>query len=129
VGRGSQANVELWRENDTGTVYAVKIYSGTSPADSNRVASDAMMSMKLQHPALARGYDILMPEEGDQSPAVLLENLMGGALPAAIKQDQLSPTLMNTTIISLVKGLAFLHSQGVLHRKFGPAKVLLTSQR
>jgi serine/threonine protein kinase len=78
--------------------------------------------------SIGAGCDFIMPEEGRPAAVVVFENMAGGSLSEKIQNDELTATLMNGTIISLVKGLAHLHVHGILHRDLQPASVLCTSE-
>jgi serine/threonine-protein kinase len=126
VGQGGQARIDIWKLKESGDLYAAKVYFEPSAELSEQIATEAMLCMQVDHPALVHGYDFFLPTDGDKSAVITMEDMAGGSLAAAIKGKKLNPTLINTTIISAVKGLEKLHSMKVLHRDLKPSNVLFT---
>jgi serine/threonine protein kinase len=59
---------------------------------------------------------------------IVLGTMAGGLLSSMIQKRQLTPTMVNTAIMSLVKGLAHLPFGRVIHRVLKPSNVLFASE-
>jgi hypothetical protein len=71
-------------------------------------------------------YDIFTPSADSTVSVVVMEHLPGGSLLATIKGKLLTPTIINTTIISIVFGLGYLYGHGFVHRGLDPSSVFFT---
>ena len=80
--------------------------------------------MKCAFPSVARVYHVFAPTKPKECAAIVLEN-MASSLAQSIEAKSLDETTMNMAIISMVKGLRFMLSNGILHRSISPS----TSQR
>jgi serine/threonine protein kinase len=92
---------------------------------SERVADEAQMLTTLNHPSLVRGYGFFMPKMPDGPVVILMRNCPGGSLAEVIEKGSLTATQKNKVIVSLALGLAFLHSQCILHRDVKPSNVMV----
>jgi hypothetical protein len=66
LGHGGQAIVELWREIQTNTLYAAKIFIEPRREISERIQVEAMLLTKLSSPAIVRGIRLLLPHRGTE---------------------------------------------------------------
>jgi serine/threonine protein kinase len=115
VGRGRQATVELWCQRATGEIFAAKVFLRPPAKLADRVADEARMLITLGHPSLVRGFALFLPESAGESAVILMQNCSGGSLAELIKKGSLTATQKNKAIVSLAKGLAFLHSEHIRH--------------
>jgi hypothetical protein len=125
VGRGWQGFVELWVRDADGVRFAAKIFDDPQPGESSRVIDEARMLMTLKYPSLVQGYDVFLPRFLGDSVAIVMENMEGGSL----DKVRLDPTEQNESVISIAKGLAFLHAHGIVHRDLKPSNILLTKEK
>jgi serine/threonine protein kinase len=126
VGHGGQARVEIWKHKLTGELYAWKVYANPMPGVADKVATEAAMLIRLNHIALVHGFYFWLPSAPGESAVICMENMAGGSLASAIRERTLNPTSKNCTIISLVKGVGYLHANKILHRDLKPSNVLFT---
>jgi serine/threonine protein kinase len=125
VGRGGQAMVELWRQRATGAIFAANVFLKPPAKMADRVADEARMLITLSHPSLVRGFALFLPESPWESAVILMQNCSGGSLAEVIEKGSLTATQKNKVIVSLAKGLAFLHEeQKILHRDLKPSNVM-----
>jgi serine/threonine protein kinase len=78
----------------------------------------------LKYSSLVQGYDVLLPRFSGDSVASVRE--YGGG---SLDEVRLDPTEQNEAVISIAKGLAFLHSRGIVHQDLKPANILLTKEK
>jgi serine/threonine-protein kinase len=128
VGQGGRARVEVWQHKSTGELYAWKVYSDPRPGVADKVATEAAMFIRLNHIALVHGFYFWLPSAPGESAVICMENMAGGSLATAIDKKALNPTSKNCTIISLVKGVGYLHANKILHRDLKPGNVLFTAE-
>jgi serine/threonine protein kinase len=129
VGRGGQATVELWYQRATGEIFAAKVFLRPPAKLADRVADEARMLITLSHPSLLRGFVLFLPDAPGESAVILTQNCSGGSLAELIENGSLTATEKNKAIVSLAKGLVFLHSQHILHRDLKPSNVMFDEVR
>jgi serine/threonine-protein kinase len=94
---------------------------------SDKVAIEAAMLMKLNHPALVRAFYFFLSATPLEPTAIVMEDMSGGSLAAAIQKKSLTPTQMNLVIVSVMKGVYYLHANKILHRDLKPSNILFGS--
>lgn len=91
------------------------------------LADECRLLMKCEFPSVARVYHVFAPTKPKECAAIVLEN-MASSLAQSIEARSLDETAMNMVIISMVKGLRFMLSNGILHRSISPSTVMLSSE-
>ncbi len=123
IGRGGFGVVYRGRDPDLGREVAVKSCSALDPNLRRRFLQEAQIAARLQHPAIVVVHDLLL-EEG--VPFMVQELLGGEDLSALIARGERLSVAQRISILSQVaRGLAYAHSQGVVHRDVKPSNIRL----
>jgi serine/threonine protein kinase len=134
LGRGSCATVYLSRAEDTGEIFAVKVFG--TPATSTEVLQ--RFSQELQQVA-SRGKSIDAPQvvhiydsgwdEQAAAPFLVTEYVPGHTLAALIRHTRPLPIPVALGIGHQVAlGLAAIHAQDIAHGNLQPHQILITPQ-
>lgn len=96
----------------------------SDPEYISRFRREAKALARLDHPGIVRVYDLI---EDQQRLWMALELVTGGDLAGRLRAHGRLPLIDALSLGSkLAQGLAYAHRQGVIHRDFKPANVLLT---
>ncbi|WIX89950.1 protein kinase [Amycolatopsis sp. DG1A-15b] len=98
-------------------------------AHSDRVRAkairDARVAVRLHHPHVVVVHDVF---EHDLTPYVVTEDLAAGTLAELVeRRGSFPPDRVAALGAQLASALAAAHAEGILHRGFGPDKVLVTA--
>ncbi|MDX3187193.1 protein kinase [Streptomyces sp. MN03-5084-2B] len=98
-------------------------------AHSDRVRAkairDARVAVRLHHPNVVVVHDVF---EHDLTPYAVTEDLTAGTLAELVdRRGSFAPDRVAALGAQLASALAAAHAQGILHRGFGPDKVLVTA--
>ena len=127
---GSGGLAEVWRAvpEAGGRPVAIKVLRepDRSRAHRHRFLREGLLLARFNHPGLPRCYSV---QDGER-PYLVLELLRGANL-----QDRLSaggpipPDQVAAVAVTLLRVLAFLHDQGVIHRDVKPSNIYLGDNR
>jgi serine/threonine protein kinase len=67
---------------------------------------------------------LFLPESPEESAVIMMEKWSAGSLADVIEKRLLTATQKNKAIVSLAKGLAFLHGRKIVHRDLKPSNVM-----
>jgi serine/threonine protein kinase/Flp pilus assembly protein TadD len=94
------------------------------PADRReRIAREAKMLSRLDHPAIAVVYDI---DSDDGRDFLVMEFVRGVTLAERLSNGPLAEAEALPIALQMADGLAAAHEQGMVHRDFKPANVMVT---
>ncbi|MGC3955073.1 MAG: serine/threonine-protein kinase [Propionicimonas sp.] len=126
LGSGAMGDVWLARDRSADTVVAAKLLHRSWLGDPDVVARfvrERAVLLSLEHPRIVRVLDLVV--EGDDV-AIVMEHVGGGTLGRHLASQGTLPMSAATLIgASLLDGLAFAHSQDIVHRDVKPENVLL----
>jgi serine/threonine-protein kinase len=129
VGRGGMGDVWIARNESTGAEVAIK----TLRADRRRIEQaeerfrqEARVSAKLEHPNIARIYDLV--EEADGTLLLVMERLRGETLKEAIAKGPLDSEKAIEIGLSILEALAAAHDAGIVHRDVTPANIFIAEE-
>eukprot|EP00033_Pygsuia_biforma_P004368 GCRY01004787.1.p1 GENE.GCRY01004787.1~~GCRY01004787.1.p1 ORF type:complete len:973 (-),score=205.38 GCRY01004787.1:29-2947(-) len=128
LGRGTFGVTYLGMDQHTGTLLAVKELTLTGSLKSCRnqvqsVQQEIGLMKKLHHPNIVR-Y-IGTQQEGPQL-RIFIEYIAGGSLRSILSSfGKLPETVVNVYTRQILEGLAYLHSQHIIHRDIKAANVLV----
>lgn len=128
IGQGAQGSVYRCVDIRTGQEVAVKIINtqGTSPTEVENIKEEVKIIKQLRHSCLVQYYKIKQEKRKKQL-RIYMEYGAGGALSCKIRRDGpiLLPALRTFTR-QLVRGLQFLHENGIAHRDVKCANIFLS---
>jgi serine/threonine protein kinase len=126
LGRGGLGDVFRARDERLGRDVALKVLPAAiaeSPTARNQLFSDAFLASSLEHPGIARVYDI---GEHDGQPYLAFEFVDGQTLAERLSRGPLPVAEAVTMAIAISDALADAHAHGVVHRDLKPANVMIT---
>lgn len=128
VGRGGFANVFRAVDRTNGETVAVKIVNLRSLAEAGnqeRVEREVALHGSLRHPHVARLLDYFECENEDYA-CLVVEYCEGGDLRSALHAaGKFKEREAARVVKQLLEGVAYLHSQGIVHRDLKLANVLV----
>jgi eukaryotic-like serine/threonine-protein kinase len=123
LGGGGMADVFIAHDERLDRKVAIKVFRGPEPADRQRFDSEARLLAALDHPGLVR---VLDAGEHETDPYVVLELVDGPTLANVLERSK--PLDLDRTTrfaTDLADALAYVHSQGVVHRDVKPSNILI----
>jgi tRNA A-37 threonylcarbamoyl transferase component Bud32 len=125
VGRGGIGRVVSARDAVLDRPVALKELFATDDSSRRRFIREAMITARLQHPAIIPIYEA--GRRGDRSPFYAMKLVVGKPLDVAIKAaGSLAARLaLVPTVLAVADAVAYAHSQRIIHRDLKPANVLV----
>ncbi|XP_032882490.1 serine/threonine-protein kinase PAK 5-like [Amblyraja radiata] len=123
IGEGSTGIVCAATERLTGRRVAVKMMDLRTQQRRELLFNEVVIMRDYRHEHVVNMYSSHLV--GDQL-WVVMELLQGGDLTDIILRTRLNEQQIATVCLSVLKALAYLHSQGVIHRDIKSSSILLT---
>ena len=123
VGRGGLGRVLRARDVSLGREVAVK--EGHPGADESRFTREALITARLQHPAIVPVYEAGRWEGG--APFYAMKLVRGRPLAAVLKEARTleARLALVPTVLAVADAIAYAHAEGVVHRDLKPENVLV----
>ena len=123
LARGGQGRVRRAVDRWLGREVAIK--EPVSPSAARRLAQEALITARLQHPAIVPLYDAGCTDDG--TPFYAMKLVDGVSLQAAIRAarglaDRLA---LLPRVIAVAEAVAYAHSRNIIHRDLKPSNVLV----
>lgn len=130
AGKGATSTVTRCSSN--GKVLALKVFKNPSRNESEiefkrRIDLEFEIAHSLHHPNVVETLDLVW-DEGKHNWAETMEWCGGGDLFSIIKMGNMTPVEKNCCFKQLVRGVAYMHSQGIAHRDIKPENLLLNEE-
>ena len=129
VGRGAYGVVVSAIDSVTGRHVAIKRISDAyrDPLDTKRTLSELLLLRTLSHGNVVQMLDLMRPPDGSPGDHLYLcFGLMDTDLHQIIRSQQpISDAQCAALVYQTLRGLAYIHSAGVLHRDIKPANLLV----
>ncbi|MEC5198162.1 serine/threonine protein kinase [Arthrobacter sp. PL16] len=133
LGVGGAASVYRAVDHNLGRDVAVKIFNPTTPDDDDyrRQHTETMLLSTLNHPGLVTLHDagIHQDRDGRTTGFLVMELVDGEDLRHLLKRGALSAVDVAQVGADLADALAYIHSEGVVHRDVKPANILMFHSR
>jgi eukaryotic-like serine/threonine-protein kinase len=127
IGSGGMGTVHRGlRTSDSRTV-ALKVVRDASPELLARLEREARIVATIEHPNLARVYEVA--RDGDGAPVVVMELLLGETLGARLRREPaLSVPEVARVGLGVLGAVGAAHARSIVHRDLKPDNVFLTSE-
>ncbi|XP_062325936.1 serine/threonine-protein kinase PAK 6 [Osmerus eperlanus] len=123
IGEGSTGVVCIAREKHSGRQVAVKMMDLRRQQRRELLFNEVVIMRDYQHRCVVEMFKSALVEE---ELWVIMEYLQGGALTNIVSETRLSEEQIATVSEAVLQALAYLHSQGVIHRDIKSDSILLT---
>ena len=122
LGKGATGTVFRAFNVDSGETAAIKVVVNASSVSS--CLNEIQLLRNLNHPNIVRYYGYM---ESCESISIIMEYCEGGSLRAMIENfGNLTENLAIQYIRQILKGLDYLHGQGIVHRDIKASNILTT---
>ena len=132
IGTGGAASVHRATDENLGRVVAVKLFRPSVQEDDDyrRQHTETLLLATLNHPGLVTLLDagVHQDDDGRVLSYLVMELVDGPDLRRTLKSGPLPPVSVASLGADLADALAYVHSQGVIHRDVKPANILLYPQ-
>lgn len=122
IGEGSTGTVCIARERTTGRQVAVKKMDLRKQQRRELLFNEVVIMRDYHHPNIVEMYDSYLVND---ELWVVMEFLEGGALTDIVTHARMDEEQIATVCKQCLKALAYLHSQGVIHRDIKSDSILL----
>ncbi|MBI4575970.1 MAG: protein kinase [Planctomycetes bacterium] len=125
LGRGAMGVVYRARHRELGREVALKVLptdAATDPQGAERFAREARLAARLSHPRVVSVHEV--GSDGDRR-YMALELVRGRPLSQVIDTERIGLDRALTLTRRVAEGLAYAHSQGVIHRDVKPHNILV----
>ncbi len=124
LGRGGMGEVRVARDTRLGRDVAMKTARPEAP-DLARLAREAAMTARLEHPSIMPVYDAGTDAEG--LPYYTMRLLPGRSLADVLRENPPGPERLRLVrhLVDAAEAIAYAHGRGVLHRDLKPANVMV----
>uniref|UniRef100_A0A3Q3LRE6 non-specific serine/threonine protein kinase n=1 Tax=Mastacembelus armatus TaxID=205130 RepID=A0A3Q3LRE6_9TELE len=123
IGEGSTGVVCIATEKHSGRQVAVKMMDLRRQQRRELLFNEVVIMRDYQHRNVVEMFKSALVEE---ELWVIMEYLQGGALTNIVSETRLSEEQIATVCEAVLQALAYLHSQGVIHRDIKSDSILLT---
>ena len=124
IGEGSTGIVCIATDNETGGQMAVKRMDLRKQQRRELLFNEVVIMRDYHHPNIVEMYDSYLVED---ELWVVMEYLEGGALTDIVTNVRMTEEQIATVCKMCLKALAYLHSQGVIHRDIKSDSILLAA--
>jgi predicted Ser/Thr protein kinase len=125
LGRGGMGVVYRARQLSLDRVVAVKMLSGSRPADAvtrARFLTEARAAAALDHPNIVRVFQV---GETPAGPYYAMEFVEGRPLQAHLKRGPLKVSAAVALLTALAEAVHYAHRRGVIHRDLKPGNIII----
>lgn len=125
LGRGGMGQVLSVRDENLDRKVALKKVLGDSPERASRLAREARITARLEHPGIVPVYSAGQDEDG--TPFYTMRLIRGRSLHDAISEARSDEdrTRLVRHVLDACHAMAYAHSCGVLHRDLKPSNIMV----
>ena len=126
IGRGGMGVVLRAYDPKLQREVALKVVRTASADAEARLVREAQAMARLSHPNVVAVYDVAVQEDDTQSQVVMaMEYVPGTDLRHWLVHEERAPEAIVEAFVAAGRGLAAAHAEGLLHRDFKAANVLV----
>ena len=122
LGRGGMGAVYRVADRELHRDVALKVLSGVSAADAARLATEARVLARIEHPGIVPVHDVGVLPDG--RPFYVMKLVRGQRLDALAASLASLPERVRL-VSRVAEAVAFAHAHGVVHRDLTPANVMV----
>ncbi|MCO4746388.1 MAG: protein kinase [Proteobacteria bacterium] len=122
LGSGGMATVYLARHNQIGSLHALKVLQILTPSIRERLLQEGRVQGAMRHSHIVAVTDLV---QVDGMPALVLEYVRGPSLAQLLSSRRPSLAQADELARGILRGAAFAHRHGLIHRDLKPGNILL----
>ena len=124
-GRGGLGRILRARDAYLDRLVAVKELLAPDPGAQARFVREALITARLQHPAIVPIYDA--GQSDDKGPFYAMKLVAGSSLAEALAEKKTLEERLSLlpSVIAVVDAMAYAHSENIIHRDLKPQNVLV----
>lgn len=123
IGRGGMGVVFRCRDVELGRDVAIKVLKGVGPDVRSRLAREARLQSRLQHPSIIPVYDI--ERAGDGNELIVMREIEGQTMRAVMRKQTMGRRGLLSALSRVCMAIDYAHTRKVVHRDLKPENIML----
>jgi serine/threonine-protein kinase len=123
IGRGGMGVVFRCRDVELGRDVAIKVLKGMGSTDRSKLAREARMQSRLQHPSIIPVYDIERSADGNE--LIVMREIAGQTLRAVMRKKTMARRGLLSSLSRVCMAIDYAHTRKVVHRDLKPENIMM----
>ena len=122
IGRGGMGVVFRCRDVELGRDVAIKVLKGVGPDLRSRLAREARLQSRLQHPSIIPVYDI---ERSAGNELIVMREVTGQTMRSILRKRAMARRGLLSALSRVCMAIDYAHTRKVIHRDLKPENIMM----
>ena len=122
IGRGGMGVVFRCHDAELGRDVAIKVLKGGGPDLRSRLAREARLQSRLQHPSIIPVYDI---ERSAGNELIVMREVSGQTMRAILRKQAMARRGLLSALSRVCMAIDYAHARKVIHRDLKPENIMM----